>query len=59
MKMTPPQTDIDEARIREEIEQQLIEAGCVIQDKKRLDLYKSLRVAVRKMDSITPNSIKI
>ena len=38
---------------REEIDQKFIAAGWVIQDKKRLNLYESLGVAVREMDTDT------
>ena len=50
--MTPP-TDKLEAQTRAEIDQKLILAGWVIQDKKRLNLVESLGVAVREMDTDT------
>jgi len=42
-----------EAETREEIDAKLIASGWVIQDKKRLNLYASLGVAVREMDTDT------
>ena len=50
--MVPDDTKL-EAETREEIDQKLISAGWVIQDKKRLNLFESLGVAVREMDTIT------
>lgn len=41
--MTPPNT-VDEAQARAEIDNQLIEAGWVIQHNKRLNLHESLGV---------------
>jgi type I restriction enzyme R subunit len=52
-EMTPPEGTYNEAQTREEIDQQLLVAGWVIQDKKRLNLYESLGVAVREMDTAT------
>ena len=51
--MTPPEGSITEVETREHIDQKLISAGWVIQDKKRLNLYESLGVAVREMDTDT------
>lgn len=48
--MTPP-TDKLEAQTREEIDQKLMLAGWVVQDKKRINLIESLGVAVREMDT--------
>jgi len=42
-----------EQQARVQIDKQLILAGWVIQDKKRLNLYQSLGVAVREMDTDT------
>jgi|GEM_PF-1519906 len=42
-----------EAETREEINKKLIAAGWVVQDKNRLNLYESLGVAVREMDTDT------
>ncbi len=50
--MVPDVTKL-EAETREEIDQKLIAAGWVIQDKKRLNLFESLGVAVREMDTDT------
>ena len=50
--MSPESTKL-EAESREEIDQKLIAAGWVIQDKKQLNLYQSLGVAVREMDTGT------
>jgi type I restriction enzyme R subunit len=50
--MSPESTKL-EAETREEIDQKLIAAGWVIQDKKQLNLYESLGVAVREMDTDT------
>lgn len=51
--MSPPNTDVDEAQSRETIDQQLVAAGWLVQDKSRLNLYESLGVAVREMDTVT------
>ncbi|MCP5347101.1 MAG: type I restriction-modification enzyme R subunit C-terminal domain-containing protein [Gammaproteobacteria bacterium] len=51
--MTPPPTDMDEAQTRQVIDDKLRAAGWVIQDKDRLNLYESLGVAVREMDTDT------
>ena len=40
-----------EAETREDIDAKLTASGWVIQDKKRLNLYASLGVAVREMDT--------
>ncbi|MCG6937760.1 MAG: restriction endonuclease subunit R, partial [Gammaproteobacteria bacterium] len=50
--MVPESTKL-EAETREEIDNKLIAAGWVIQDKSRLNLYESLGVAVREMDTDT------
>lgn len=50
--MVPYDTKL-EAETREEIDTKLELAGWVIQDKKRLNLYESLGVAVREMDTDT------
>ncbi len=50
--MTPP-TDIDEAKTREKIDAKLEAAGWVIQDKKKINLFEKLGVAVREMDTDT------
>lgn len=42
-----------EQQARDQIDKQLIKAGWVIQDKKRLNLYESLGIAVREMDTDT------
>lgn len=42
-----------EAQTREEIDEKLIAASWVIQDKKDLNLYESLGVAIREMDTDT------
>jgi type I restriction enzyme R subunit len=44
---------LPERQTREAIDRQLIAAGWVIQDRKRLNLYDSLGVAVREMDTDT------
>lgn len=49
--MTPPHTDQDELQTRIEIDQKLEQAGWSIQDKKKLNLHESLRVAVRETDT--------
>lgn len=51
--MNPPERTYNEAKIREDIDQQLVNAGWVIQDKKQLNLYESLGVAFREMDTDT------
>ena len=48
--MAPDDTLLEEAT-REEIDKKLALAGWVVQDKKRLNLYESLGVAVREMDA--------
>jgi hypothetical protein len=42
-----------EQQARDQIDKKLVQAGWVIQDKKRLNLYESLGVAVREMDTDT------
>lgn len=42
-----------EQQARDQIDRKLIQAGWVIQDKKRLNLYESLGVAVREMETDT------
>ena len=42
-----------EQQARDQIDKKLIQAGWVIQDKKRINLYESLGVAVREMDTDT------
>jgi hypothetical protein len=49
--MTPPEETLLETQTWETIDRKLTEAGWVIQDKKRLNLYQSLGVAVREMDT--------
>lgn len=52
--MTPPgSTEKDEAKTREEIDAKLEAAGWVIQDKKKINLFEKLGVAVREMDTDT------
>jgi type I site-specific restriction endonuclease len=51
--MTPPEGTLNEAETREQIDAALISAGWVIQDKKRLNLFESLGVVVREMDTDT------
>ena len=51
--MIPPAGTYDEAATRQQIDDKLIAAGWLIQDKKRLNLYESLGVAVREMDTDT------
>jgi len=51
--VTPPITDIDEAKARETIDLKLAAAGWDIQDKGALNLYAKLGVAVREMDTDT------
>ncbi len=48
-----PENTLPESETRKAIDQKLITAGWVIQDKKRLNLYESLGVAVREMDTDT------
>lgn len=48
-----PEGSLTEAETREEIDRNLIQAGWIIQDKKRLNLFESLGVAVREMDTDT------
>lgn len=50
--MLPP-TELDEAATRKLIDEKLIAAGWTIQDKSRMNLYESLGVAVREMDTST------
>jgi type I restriction enzyme R subunit len=51
--MVPPEGQLSEADTRKQIDRALISAGWIIQDKKRLNLYESLGVAVREMDTDT------
>ena len=51
--MVPPEAQLSEANTRKQIDRALISAGWVIQNKKRLNLYESLGVAVREMDTDT------
>ena len=51
--MTPPPTNKLEDATREEIDAKLEACGWVIQDKKRLNLFEKLGVAVREMDTDT------
>jgi len=44
--MTPPDHTQTEAATREEVDRKLIQAGWAIQDRKSLNLYESLGVAV-------------
>lgn len=44
---------IPEQKARAQIDQKLILAGWLIQDKKRLNLYQSSGIAVREMDTDT------
>jgi type I restriction enzyme, R subunit len=48
-----PDYTLPEAETRKAIDQKLIAAGWVIQDKMRMNLYESLGVAVREMDTDT------
>ena len=50
--MVPVETLI-EAATREEIDNKLIAAGWAVQDRKRINLFESLGVAVREMDTDT------
>ncbi|MBI3772908.1 MAG: hypothetical protein HY272_09440 [Gammaproteobacteria bacterium] len=45
--MTPPEHTQNEAITREAIDQKLIAAGWIVQDKKRINLFESLGVAIR------------
>ncbi len=49
--MNPPSNTLLENETREEIDRKLEAAGWVIQEKNRLNLYESLGVAVREMDT--------
>ncbi|MEL0586139.1 MAG: DEAD/DEAH box helicase family protein [Candidatus Thiodiazotropha sp. (ex. Lucinoma kazani)] len=51
--MTPNDYTLLETQTREAIDRKLTDAGWVIQDKKRINLYESLGVAVREMDTDT------
>lgn len=51
--MTPPEQTLPEAETRKIIDQKLIAAGWVIQDKQRINTHESLGVAVREMDTST------
>ncbi|MEW7998813.1 MAG: DEAD/DEAH box helicase family protein [Candidatus Thiodiazotropha endolucinida] len=51
--MTPPEETLLETQTRETIDRKLTDTGWVIQDKKRINLYESLGVAVREMDTDT------
>ncbi|MES9951065.1 MAG: DUF559 domain-containing protein [Candidatus Thiodiazotropha sp.] len=51
--MTLPEETLLEAQTREAIDRKLTDAGWVVQDKKRINLYESLGVAVREMDTDT------
>ncbi|MES9925715.1 MAG: DEAD/DEAH box helicase family protein [Candidatus Thiodiazotropha endolucinida] len=51
--MTPPEETLLETQTREAIDRKLTDAGWVVQDKKRINLYESLGVAVREMDTDT------
>jgi len=46
-------TEKDEAATRKEIDDKLISAGWIIQDKSQINLFESLGVAVREMDTST------
>lgn len=48
-----PEGSLTEAETREEIDRKLLQAGWIIQDKKRLNLFESIGVAVREMDTET------
>ncbi|MDH5546202.1 MAG: DEAD/DEAH box helicase family protein [Gammaproteobacteria bacterium] len=50
--MSPDYTKL-EAETRQEIDQKLIAAGWVVQDKNRLNLFENIGVAVREMDTDT------
>ncbi|MES9988123.1 MAG: hypothetical protein ABW077_09415 [Candidatus Thiodiazotropha endolucinida] len=56
--MTPPEETLLEAQIREAIDRKLTDAGWVIQDKKRINLYESLGVAVREMNTHPAAKVK-
>ena len=49
--MTPPSNTKLEQETRQEIGNKLEAAGWVIKDKNRLNLYQSLCVAIRQMDT--------
>ncbi|MCU7885079.1 MAG: hypothetical protein KZQ82_12890 [Candidatus Thiodiazotropha sp. (ex Lucinoma annulata)] len=51
--MTPPEQTLPEAETRKIIDQKLIAAGWVIQDKHRINLQASLGVTIREMDTHT------
>jgi len=51
--MVPPDFTQTEAQTREEIDRKLVAPGWIIQDKKCLNLFESLGVAVREMDADT------
>ncbi|MET0064037.1 MAG: hypothetical protein ABW176_17260 [Candidatus Thiodiazotropha endolucinida] len=51
--MTPPEETLLEAQTRKAIDRKLTDAGWVVQDKKRINLYEFLGVAVREMDTDT------
>jgi type I restriction enzyme R subunit len=51
--LVPPDYTKLEDETREEIDQKLIAAGWVVQDKNRINLYEKLGVAVREMDTDT------
>ena len=51
--MTPPENTKLEVEAREDIDEKLTAAGWAIQDKKRLNLFEKLGVAVREMDTDT------
>ncbi len=48
-----PESTLLEAQTRKQIDEKLIAAGWVVQDKSRLNLQESLGVAVREMDTDT------
>lgn len=50
--MVPDDTKL-ESETRIEIDKKLTSAGWVVQDKKKLNLFESLGVAVREMDTDT------
>lgn len=49
--MTPNDYTLLEAQTREAIDRKLTHSGWAIQDKNRINLYESLGVAVREMDT--------
>ncbi len=51
--MVPDYNQQTEAQTREQIDEKLKLAGWVVQDKKRLNLFESIGVAVREMDTDT------